>query len=148
MTSCIDMSGGSWSSTKFQSIRSRYVAVTWNLNPGTSFMILGGLYSGGTTDIVHTNGTVEPGFNLKYDSEYVVNFQIIIYFTIVYFRYACGIEDGDSFYITGGRSGGYSTNRVTRYYRNGSYEDMPTLNAARRYHACGSYMNNNMEKVL
>ena len=79
-TSCIDMSGGSWSSTKFQSIRSRWGAVTWNLNPGASFMILGGGDSGSkrTTDIVYTNGTVEPGFDLQYDTRYVVNFQIII----------------------------------------------------------------------
>ena len=67
-TSCIDMSGGSWSSTKFQSIRYRYYAVTWNLIPGKSFMILGGSGSSKTTDIVHTNGTVEPGFDLQYDS--------------------------------------------------------------------------------
>ena len=77
-TSCIDMSGGSWSSTKFQSIRSRIAAVSWNLNPGASFMILGGTGSSRTTDIVYTNGTVEPGFDLQYDSQYVVNFQIII----------------------------------------------------------------------
>ena len=67
-TSCTDMSGGSWSSTKFQSIRYRYYAVTWNLIPGKSFMILGGRYSSRTTDIVYTNGTVEPGFDLQYDS--------------------------------------------------------------------------------
>ena len=69
-TSCIDLSGGSWSTMKFQSIRSRYRAVTWNLNPGKFFMILGGVESGNrkTTDIVHTNGTVEPGFDLQYDS--------------------------------------------------------------------------------
>ena len=53
-----ERSGGSWSNTtKFQSIRDREFFVTWNLNPGKSFMILGGTDSGSirTTDIVHTN---------------------------------------------------------------------------------------------
>jgi len=73
---------------------------------------------------------VEPGFDLQYDS-----------------YYACGIEDHDSVYITGGYDGS-TTNRVTRYFRDGTFEDMPNLNTARGYHACGSYMNRNQEKVL
>jgi len=130
VTSCIDMSGGSWSSAKFQSIRSRSYAVTWNFNPGKSFMILGGRSgNSGTTEIVYTNGTVEPGFDLQYDS-----------------YYACGIEDEDSYYITGGGPG-YSI-RVTRYFMDGSYQDMPNLNTGRHHHACGYFMNSNQEKVL
>ena len=68
-TSCNDITSGSWSTSRYESIRKRYLSVSWNINPGESFMILGG---GGvnlrTTDIVHTNGTVEPGFNLQYDT--------------------------------------------------------------------------------
>ena len=39
-TSCTDITSGSWSTTKYQSIRSRAASVTWNINPGHSFMIL------------------------------------------------------------------------------------------------------------
>ena len=69
---CVDITSGSWSTSKYQSIRNRYGSVAWNINPGQSFMILGGAYSNSearsTTDIVYTNGTVEPGFDLQYAS--------------------------------------------------------------------------------
>ena len=70
-TSCVDITSGTWSTTKYQSIRYRYESVAWNINPGHSFMILGGYNrqtssSDTTTDIVYTNGTVEPGFDLQY----------------------------------------------------------------------------------
>ena len=70
-TRCIHITSGSWSSSKYQSIRNRYYSVTWNINPGVSFMILGGYYSSAkrTTDIVYTNGTVEQGFDLQYDAK-------------------------------------------------------------------------------
>ena len=68
-TSCVDINSGSWSSDKYQPIRPRYGHVSWNISPGESFMVLGG-YNGSrntlTTDIVYTNGTVVPGFELKY----------------------------------------------------------------------------------
>ena len=67
-TSCVDITSGSWSTSKYQSIRNRYASVTWNINPGHSFMILGGTTDISTTDIVYTNGTVEPGFDLQYAS--------------------------------------------------------------------------------
>ena len=67
---CLDITSGSWSSSKYQSIRNRDRSVAWNINPGVSFMILGG-GSRRTTDIVYTNGTVERGFNLQYNTRYV-----------------------------------------------------------------------------
>ena len=69
-TSCVDITSGTWSTSKYQSIRNRYGSVSWNMNPGHSFMILGGSNSQArsTTDIVYTNGTVEPGFDLQYAS--------------------------------------------------------------------------------
>ena len=63
-TSCIDISSGRWSGTKYEATRVRYHHLVWNINPGESFMLLGGWYA--TTDIVHYNGKVEPGFNLQY----------------------------------------------------------------------------------
>ena len=71
--SCIDITSGSWSTSKYESLsQKRWLSVSWNINPGESFMILGGVVQGEpslrTTDIVHTNGTVEPGFDLQYDT--------------------------------------------------------------------------------
>merc|ERR1712133_222972 len=57
-----------------------------------------------------------------------------------------GDNEEGSFTITGGYESS-TTNRVTKYYRDGSYEDMPTLNTARDFHACGCYMNTNQQKV-
>ena len=66
---------------------------------------------------------------------------------VLYSR-ACGIEDteDDSFITTGGYVSS-TLNRVTKYYRNGTYVDMPRLNTARRHHACGCFMNTNQQKV-
>ena len=69
-TSCIDISSGSWSSDKYQNIRPRYQHKSWNINPGESFLLLGGgenTQNRRTTDIVYINGTVVPGFDLQYD---------------------------------------------------------------------------------
>ena len=67
----------------------------------------------------------------------------------MYHRTGCGIEDfeDNKFIITGGRQGSKTTNRVTMYDTDGQYTDMPTLNTARSNHACGTYRNNNQEKV-
>ena len=72
-TSCIDVTSGSWSSSTYDSIRERYYHLSWNTDPGKSFMLLGGLDSTHrtTSDIVHSNGTVEAGFNLLYATMYV-----------------------------------------------------------------------------
>ena len=70
-TSCVDISSGSWASNKYPSIRARFSHLVWNINPGQSFMIIGGVDSNGartrTTDILHNNGTIEPGFDLQHD---------------------------------------------------------------------------------
>ena len=64
--SCLDITKGSWSGEKYLQQSSRYNHVRWNINPGESFMLLGGMYSQKSTDIVHVSGKVEPGFALKY----------------------------------------------------------------------------------
>ena len=70
LTSCIDITKGTWSSSYYQPTRTRRYHVSWNINPGESFMLLGGSDSQNrrTTDIVHITGTVAPGFKLKYDT--------------------------------------------------------------------------------
>ena len=67
-TSCVDISSGSWSSDNYQPIRQRYTHVAWNVRAG-EVILLGGWDSESqrTTDVVYTNGTVVPGFNLHYD---------------------------------------------------------------------------------
>ena len=72
---CFDVTSETWSSSKYQSIRKRLEHVAWNIDPGKSFMLIGGGWTNGqnmnenarTTDIVHMNGTVEQGFDLQYD---------------------------------------------------------------------------------
>ena len=66
------------------------------------------------------------------------------------FSEACGIYDTEDniFIVTGGTEGGTETKRVTKYARNGVYQDdMPMLNTERRNHACESYTNSNLQKV-
>ena len=62
---CVDIYSGSWSSAKYQELKTWACRrLVWNINPGESFMLLGRL----TTDIVHYNGNVETGFDLQYDA--------------------------------------------------------------------------------
>jgi len=132
---CYDLTSGTWSTSKYQPIRSRRTHVAWNINPGKSFMLLGGGWTNGrnadknvrTTDIVHVNGTVEQGFMLQYDV-----------------KFACAIEDkqSNSLIITGGYENRMDrSQRVTKYDKNGVHTDLPKLNYARTDHACGSYSN-------
>ena len=67
----------------------------------------------------------------------------------MYYRHSCGIEDEEegSLIITGGGGDGAFTDKVTKYYKDGSYQEMPLLNTARYLHACSSYKNTNQEKV-
>ena len=106
--------------------------LVWNINPGESFMLIGGFENAvrRATDIVYYNGTIKPGFNLRYD-------------TIS----ACGFEDNEdnSYIVTGGTA--YSADRVVKYARNGTSTDLPSLNIGRREHGCGTYINQNNKKV-
>ena len=66
-----------------------------------------------------------------------------------YHRGSCAIEnpDDNSLLITGGLrqpdNSYYATSRVTKYRAGGVgiYNDMPSLNIARKNHACASYKN-------
>ena len=60
-------------------------------------------------------------------------------------RKACAIEDPweNSLILTGGSS----SNRVTKYIRNGTFEDLPRFKFPREEHACGIFLNSNWEKV-
>ena len=67
---------------------------------------------------------------------------------------ACAFEEkeDDSLIVTGGYI--YEDlvnlvplNKVTKYFKDGRHEVLPALNIARTYHSCGSFTNNNNEKV-
>ena len=65
---------------------------------------------------------------------------------------ACGIadEDDDTYIITGGRDTQtqvLAQTTVSRYNNNGWKEDLPSLNTGRYEHGCGSYLNNDGNRV-
>ena len=65
-TTCLDISSGSWSGSNYQTLNANYTDhSSWNLGLSESFMLLGGGYLSMTTDIVHSNGTVDIGFTLQ-----------------------------------------------------------------------------------
>ena len=53
-------------------------------------------------------------------------------------RYACGIDLGTSYVVTGGV---YSEQRVTQYSLTGEVTELPELINARYHHACSSFQN-------
>ena len=56
---------------------------------------------------------------------------------------ACGVEVGDFYYITGGRSKPIwpaTVKTVSKYSKTGWVEDLPDLNEERERHACGKYL--------
>ena len=67
-TSCTEISSGSWSSDAFKSIRPRWYHLSWTFNQGELILLGGGANheTMRTTDIVTTNGTVVPGFDLQF----------------------------------------------------------------------------------
>ena len=66
-TTCMDISSGSWSSSNYQTLNAKYTDhSSWNWGLSESFMLLGGGDFTNTTDIVHSNGTVDiGGFTLQ-----------------------------------------------------------------------------------
>ena len=66
---CVKLVNGVWTITHYLNF-ARSVHSTWDLDPGRSFMLLGGedkdYQAIKTTELVFYNGTVAPGFNLQY----------------------------------------------------------------------------------
>ena len=54
------------------------------------------------------------------------------------YRYGCMIQDGHNGVLTGGKSSGAVTNKVTRYNRTGMQEPLPRLINQRSGHGCSS----------
>lgn len=120
---------GTWAQTAHTLQHWRKAHVSWSLGAeGTQLM--GGRWSGTTTEMVKQDGTTEPSFNLKYDT-----------------WFACSIPDPSSatVMVTGGE---YTQTTVSRYGRTGWLEDLPSLTVGRRQHACGSYMSGGVSVLL
>jgi len=117
-SSCLSWSPGapSWrSSYTMREARSGHLAWTPPTRPGTLLLLGGGSRSTSTT------GEEVPG-----GATFTLPHEVF---------YSCGIEDGDTFIITGGGS-----SYVTRFGPTGAVEEeLPRLPEARFDHGCGHY---------
>lgn len=104
----------------------------WTLpGPGDNIMLLGGLYSSNTTEVVSGSSSSE-GFALPYKT-----------------NGACGIEVGDHYVVTGGYDGPErALSTVANYSQSGLVEYLPSLNQRRLGHACSSFISDSGETVL
>ena len=66
----------------------------------------------------------------------MLNFEYCLYLSL-----ACTIKLQEEVIITGGGTGSQTSNRVEVYNTDGWVREMPKLNTARSYHACGHYTN-------
>ena len=67
--------------------------------------------------------------------------------TFLYFSHACTIQLEDQVISTGGGNGIQIISRVYVYNIDGWVRNMPDLNTARSYHACGHYTNSD-DKIV
>jgi len=126
-TSCLIFSNGVWQhhSTLNQPREDHSV---WN--NGTTTLLIGGLGSPMTTEVISTDSDHHAPFNLTYPTEG-----------------ACVISLDDRFLVTGGF---YDPTRVTMYdYEARSDRVMPSLNGkGRRNHGCGKFIDNQHRVVF
>ena len=61
---------GTWARTSHTLQEEREYHVSWTVEEGT--LLMGGDFSGTTTEIVKHDGTTEASFEMKYDTEYEV----------------------------------------------------------------------------
>ena len=65
-------------------------------------------------------------------------------------RWACGIEVGDHFIVTGGEDSSApegTLRTVAKYSQSGLVEYLPSLNQRRAYHACSRFISDSGETV-
>ena len=125
--------------------------VSWTPDPDIGTFLMGGAHWGGvswdrenvnSTTLIKPDGSQEPGFSLKYNTEYEfddireLKFSFILY---ILFRDACAFEDLETItvVITGGK---FTRITVSVYGLQGWIEDLQPLNIGRFHHACSSYM--------
>merc|ERR1712131_478412 len=125
--SCIKFEDGSWTTLTDNLVEERRSHSSW-VTPDGDILLIGGFYSGTTTEIVYQNGTSIRSFDLKYRT-----------------REACSIELPEMFILTGGV---YTMTTVSRYSTSGWMEDLPELNEGRYSHGCGYFYNDDMQRVF
>jgi len=129
-TTCTTFSSGQWV-TSHALAEERYYHTSWNNKEEGKIILMGGWYSGRTTEAI-TEGENDgvTGFTLKYNTQA-----------------ACAISDEktNTVIITGGD---YTKRTVSRYGSAGHIEDLPSLNQGRRYHGCGAYTDDSGEQVF
>merc|ERR1712154_574205 len=117
-------------------IQRRVAHLCWSLpGGGGEVMLLGGDYSPTATEIVSADGSsTKTSWDLKYKTQN-----------------ACGVEVDDTFIVTGGAdwyAPDRALNSVVRYNSQGVSEDLPSLTVRRYNHACGSYLDDNGQRVV
>ena len=126
-TLTLDGSEAVWSQTAvFQP--PRYSHCNWQSSKG--LYLMGGNGNENSTTLITSPTTYVDGFKISP------------------FREACAIPDTDtdSVVITGGWWLAYLSS-VTRYYVDGSKEELPNFNIARNDHGCSSYLDSQGNKV-
>ena len=84
-----------------------------------------------------------------FKNQYLI-FKYSTYYTnIIYYRYACGVEIGDKYIVTGGMNGTKfaAVDTVAEYSQSGFVKYLTPMNTARRSHACTKFVTDNGETV-
>jgi len=127
-TNCITFDQwGRWGNSHYLSER-RVGHTSWNNKEEGKIILMGGYFSGTTTETIRVGQYGVPGFNLKYDT-----------------KAACSIPDHTTVIITGGEK---TLRIVSRYSTSGHLEDLPSLNQGRRSHGCGAYTDDSGQQVF
>jgi len=131
LTSCSKFEADSTFSTLPVTLReSRAYHLCWGL-PSGEVLLLGGSYSEKTTERVSADGSSSsPDFNFPY-----------------YTLYACGIDLGDSYVVTGGNDGS-TMQIVAKFSVTGEVSYLANLNTGRYEHACSKFVDDNGETTL
>lgn len=106
----------------------------WGLQSG-EVLLLGGQQSPTTTEVISADGTSSKG-------DFTLPFEI---------SFACGVEMGDKFVVTGGMNhsswyNGVST--VVEFSLSGSYRHLTEMNIGRRSHACSKFVTDSGDIAL
>ena len=126
-------------------IESRVQHLCWQLRSG-DILLLGGWYSGTTTERLGFNGSSSTAdFDLAYNVRYFLNLQrSVINDWHFYCSDACGIELNGNFVITGGAG---SMKTVAEFTETGEVTYLSDLQEGRFYHACSKFVDDNGETV-
>ena len=83
---------------------------------------------------------------MKHNPTECMHVIIVIFVVFKYLSHHCGIdnEDDESVVLTGGSS---SPTAVTKYKSDGDATSLPSLIMGRAYHACGKFINADLETV-